>query len=77
VPIKPVVYLTLTILLQLISLFGVLLRKSVSGCKNPSQGWHVPKALSLHNDCNDKRDLRCRSATQMQRKICVAESGVW
>ena len=28
---------------------------------------------SLHNDCNKKQDLRCKSATQTQRKICVAE----
>ena len=28
---------------------------------------------SLHNDCNEKQDLRCKSATQIQRKICVAE----
>ena len=28
--------------------------------------------FSLRNDCNEKQDLRCKSATQMQRKICVA-----
>ena len=27
----------------------------------------------LHNDCNKKQDLRYKSATQTQRKICVAE----
>lgn len=28
--------------------------------------------FSLRNDCNEKQDLRCKSATQTQRKICVA-----
>ena len=27
----------------------------------------------MHSDCNKKQDLRCKSATQMQHKICVAE----
>lgn len=29
--------------------------------------------FTLCNDCNEKQDLRCKSTTQTQRKICVAE----